>query len=122
MNEAEPTVVVVMSRCLRRGEPFGIRFEASSEGKEWAATWAFDVSEAAGKREGYDRQRITGSFVAFEGYPGCPYCKNHGYVKCGKCGRLCCYDGSATRTKCTWCGYAADVGGIIDDLDSGNDR
>lgn len=116
-----PNVVVVMTRCLRGGSPFGIRFEEKEgRGAVWVATWAFRLRESVGRREGYD-QVVTGSFDVGGEYPGCPYCESRSFVSCGSCHKLCCWDGRAPSTTCTWCGYTAAVSGSITSLASRGD-
>jgi hypothetical protein len=116
-----PQVVIVMARCSRRNKGIGVRFEEVSRG-HWIANWAFPVNEEIGRREGYDRQRIIGSFTLDENeFPGCPYCDNQSFVRCG-CEGLGCWNGESRYYTCPYCGSAGEVGGAVDSLSAGGDR
>ena len=41
-------------------------------------------------------------------YPGCPYCGTRGWVLCGTCGKLMCWDDDESF-KCLWCGATGTV-------------
>ena len=111
-------VVIVMARCQRNRQAFGIRFEQS--GGQWIGDWAFALKESAAKREGYDRSRIAGEFGFAATYPGCPHCRNPEIVRCG-CGKVACWD-TAPSVVCPWCGVASRVEGVIEALEAGGDR
>lgn len=72
MNEL-PRVVVVMARCNKSKNNFGIRFEEKVRG-QWFADWSFAIKETSAKKEGYDKGKISGNFVFENDYPGCSYC------------------------------------------------
>lgn len=114
-------VVIVMSRCSRTREGFGIRFEEKGRG-QWLADWAFPVKERLAKKEGYDRAEIKGSIRLDDEYPGCPYCKNTSVVYCPECGKVSCYDIRAGVSTCGWCGSRGQVGGGgVTNLTGGDD-
>jgi hypothetical protein len=117
--EQRSEVVIVMVRCARNSEPYGVRFEQTGQ-RRWNATWAFAVGEQSASREGYDRGEIAGQFGFGPEYPGCPHCGNSGVMKC-HCGNVSCYDGGNTA-KCGWCKKSARISGIIDSLGAGSDR
>ncbi len=103
-------VVIVMSRCCRTREGFGIRFEEKVRG-QWSADWAFPVKETLAKKEGYDRAVIKGMIMLDEEYPGCPYCKNDSAIHCPRCDKVSCYDQRSSVSTCGWCGLRGQVGG-----------
>jgi hypothetical protein len=113
-------IVIVMARCSRSKQGFGIRLERR-EGDAWFATWAFAIKDAAAKREGYEKTRIDGRFWMDSAFPGCPYCSAHGFCGCG-CGRLACWDGESRTVACPWCGRTAELTGEITSLDGAGDR
>lgn len=113
-------VVIVMSRCTRRGGGFGIRFEQLAAGR-WAADWAFAIDEAQAGREGYDRNEISGTFEFDAKYPGCPHCEASSIYRCGNCTRVACWDGDRT-VNCPWCRQTGTIAGEIDRLTAGGDR
>lgn len=113
-------VVVVMCRCSKRLEAFGIRFEQQMPGR-WLADWAFAIKETLAEKEGYDHNEIAGAFELDAKYPGCPYCEAQSVYKCGNCGKVACWDGQLTVT-CPACKRTAQIGGQIDRLTAGKDR
>jgi hypothetical protein len=115
-----PIVQIVLARCRRNHQPFGIRFEEKSP-ESWVGDWAFEVQEAWSRREGYDHGVIHGSFSFDQAYPGCPYCGSPGLVLCG-CSKATCWDTDARVSVCAWCGQSGEISGQVNRLSSGNDR
>jgi len=113
-------IVIVMGRCSRSKQGFGIRFQ-KREGNDWAATWAFAIKEATANREGYEKTRISGRFTLDTAFPGCPHCSAHGFCAC-ICGRLACWNGESRKVTCPWCGRSVELTGEITTLDGGADR
>ena len=91
---------VILAKCSVHNRTFGIRIEKRNN--DWFRTWAFEIDDAKAKREGFDRNTITGSFATDPDYPGCPYCKKHGFVRCN-CGKISCYDSANESAHCYWC-------------------
>src|SRR5437764_15248949 len=85
-----PNVVIVTSRCSRTRQYFGIRFEEAIRG-QWIADWAFPIKETLAKKEGYNRNQITGTFSFASEYPGCPDCQAKSIFKCN-CGKIACWN------------------------------
>ncbi|MBM3143085.1 MAG: hypothetical protein FJ005_08645 [Chloroflexi bacterium] len=115
-----PSVVVVIARCSRNKQWWGIRFEEKLPGR-WTADWAFVIKEAVARREGYDRGKITGVFVLDAAYPGCPHCGAMSVFKC-RCGKVACWDGERYTVTCPWCGATLKLSGQIESLSAGRDR
>ena len=82
---------VILCRCGRCGNVYGIRVEKMSDG-DWWRTWSFKISEKSARHEGFDRNRILGNMYETAEYPGCPYC-----------GRLNCWN-HEPALNCSWCG------------------
>ena len=117
-------VVVVMAKCDKYGKSFGIRME-KEKGKfltkdKWVADWAFAIKESQAKKEGYDKQSISGSFDFANEYPACPHCESQGVYKC-VCGNVACWDTKSDIVTCPWCGTEIELGGNISSLDVGGD-
>ncbi len=115
-----PNVVVVTARCISTDQNFGIRVEEFSPGA-WKADWAFAINEDRAKREGYDRNEISGEFAFARSYPGCPFCQRKALVRCG-CGTVFCWDGDSKDIDCTVCGKNRAIRGPITKLDSVSDH
>jgi hypothetical protein len=97
---------VIMAKCQKSKQAFGIRAEKIS--RDWHFTWAFAIDEKAAKREGYDSTTVKGSIVLDGEYPGCPHCKSTGFCQCAKCQKIGCYGGEKIYT-CPFCGNTGDV-------------
>jgi len=102
---------VVLAKCSKTKKLFGMRVE--ERGKTWARTWAFPVDEAKAKHEGYDKNKVSLGDVDAE-YPGCPHCKDGGFVKCGSCEKIGCMggmnqEGNKGIYTCPWCGNSGTV-------------
>jgi len=117
----ERKIVIVTGRCSQSKAGFGIRFERHSSTHQWIATWAFPVKEAAAKREGYDKSQIGGSFAIEPTFPGCPHCQGKGFVKCGGCGKVACWNGESQTVTCPWCSQDGCLGGQVEILEAGGD-
>jgi hypothetical protein len=116
-----PNVVIVMSRCSRSRETYGMRFEQQSQSL-WVADWAFPVRESSAKKEGYDQNDIKGDFAFDDEYPGCPYCHSMGAIYCGRCQKVSCRDEHSTTARCGWCGFSGQIGsGGVGGLKAGGD-
>lgn len=113
-------VVIVMGRCSRNKDSFGIRFEEKLPG-QWLADWAFPVKETLGRKEGYDKNEINGDIMLDNTYPGCPHCKDSSFVLCTTCDKVSCYDGTSSSVTCPWCDVRKGVGGSIQGLKAGQD-
>ena len=109
-NSREATVVV--ARCRKTKEPFGIRIEKKDDGA-WHCTWAFKTTDKLLSRESYEENvEVSGQILLDPEYPGCPYCGAAGWCNCS-CNKLTCWDGESSVT-CAWCGEVSEVGAASD--------
>ena len=106
MRELVRQATIVMAKCRRSKQPFGIRTEQRTDGV-WYCTWAFKLSEKSAANEGYSDTSVSGTVDLTDEYPGCPYCGSSGWFSCGRCGKLTCNDGESYVT-CSWCGNSGD--------------
>jgi len=107
MKEKSKNAIVILAKCRKNKNTFGIRAEEKSR-NFISFTWAFPIADSSAKREGYDQTGLSGSVEFDNDYPGCPYCKEANFVQCGKCKKLTCYAGDRTFT-CAWCGNQGEV-------------
>jgi hypothetical protein len=112
-------VVIVLGRCRRTGQLFGIRFEEKAAG-QWQADWTFSVKEQTAKREHFDRGEIAGCFTFASGYPGCPSCGARSLFRCG-CAKVGCWNNEEKQVTCPWCRHTGRLEGIVDRLSAGGD-
>lgn len=113
-------VVIVMARCSRIRQSFGIRFEEEAP-DHWIADWAFSIKETSAKREGYDQNEIRGVFGFARTYPGCPHCQAPSVFQC-VCGAVACWDGERRAVTCPWCGTTVELREQIETLNVTGDR
>jgi len=113
-------VAVATLRCRQSKQCFAIRFERNGT-NQWAATWAFPIKESVAKREGYEQNRMNGTFVIGDKYPGCPYCSARDFFQCA-CGRLACWTGQTNKVVCPTCSKKVNLGGAITSLEGSTDR
>jgi len=104
-------VTVVLSKCSKNKKLFGMRVEERE--KTWVSTWAFPIDETKAKNEGFFANKVTLGDTDSE-YPGCPHCKDGGFVRCGSCGKIGCSGGTEKKGEmgsytCPWCGYTGDI-------------
>ena len=98
---------VIIGTCQKTKQIFGIRAEKIN--KDWHFTWAFTMDAQSAKREGYDSTTIRGNILVDTEYPGCPYCKAHGFVHCGSCNKISCWDNRDMSFKCPVCGFRGEI-------------
>ncbi len=103
---------VIIGKCINTKNLFGIRSQQINN-NQWECNWAFPIDENYVKNEKYDNQIIEGELILSTEYPGCPYCNNSSFIKCGICENITCYDNSNTITECASCGNKVKPKGNI---------
>lgn len=93
---------VIIIKCPQHKRAFGARVQRMNDG-DWWRTWAFPIDLKLATGEGYTNNMVRGSLCTTSEYPGCPHCKTHGFVQCGSCQKLSCYNGESAL-QCQWCG------------------
>jgi len=97
---------IVLFMCSKAKQAFGVRVQKMNDG-DWWRTWAFKIKPQHAKSEGYDKTPVQGNLNPTEEYPGCPHCGSHGFVQCGTCKKISCWNGE-TSMVCPWCGTNMD--------------
>jgi hypothetical protein len=116
-----PDVIIVVARCAKSQQSYGIRIEEKQPGV-WLADWAFTLSEASAQRQGYGQGKVSsGSFSTDDAYPGCPHCRSASFFQCS-CGKVACWDGQQKHVTCPWCKRHATLSGTMRSVQSGGDR
>jgi hypothetical protein len=114
---------VVLARCQRTRDSYGIRIE---EGRDaWLATWSFRVDESQFARSGYGRAAVVKSTLTLaDSFRGCPYCEANSFVQCGGCRHLTCHRDGDREWRCGWppCQVSGSPEGRISEFDSGVQR
>lgn len=93
---------IIIIKCPKTKSAFGARIQKMKDG-DWWRTWAFKIKAQHAKNEGYDETQVQGNLNATEEYPGCPHCGTSGFVQCGTCKKISCWNGE-TSLVCPWCG------------------
>ena len=78
--------------------------------KAWHCTWAFPLTQTMVNHEGFETTKIHGRVDVDNEYPGCPYCGAAGWVSCGACGKLTCWNTRGRKFTCAWCGNTGLLG------------
>jgi len=113
-------VTVVLSKCSKLKKLFGMRVEERE--KKWFRTWAFPIDESKAKHEGFAANKVSLSETD-SSYPGCPHCKDGGFVRCGSCEKIGCAGGVTKKGEnkasytCPWCGNTGDLE-YVDSVDA----
>lgn len=107
MKRVKRDEMVIMATCQRTKREFGITVQ--KEGKDFLFTWAFKLNVATAKREGFEKNKVSGNVFTDERYPGCPYCGATSWFQCGNCKRFVCMSPEQKVARCPECGNEADV-------------
>lgn len=107
-------VVIIPAKCQRTGSMYGIRAEKT--GGAWHLNWSFPMPEDESARENFNENKISGKIVIDQEYPGCPHCGGKGFVHCGQCGKLSCWDEEDKNFTCHHCGYEGQIGGSAEEF------
>ena len=99
--------MVVMATCQQSKLPFGITVHKVE--KEYEFNWAFKITEASAKREGFDTNKVNGNIYNGPNYPGFPHCGATTWFQCGKCKRFVCMRPDQKVVKCPVCGNEGEV-------------
>jgi hypothetical protein len=113
---------VIPAICSDSHQPFGIRVQKAGP-ETWDLTWAFAVTAARSRKEGYAEQQLQGNFRILESYPGCPHCKQRRRLFACQCPGtpLSCHDGGPTAT-CPACKRTVTTGGRVTELAANSDH
>jgi hypothetical protein len=95
----------VLGKCQKTKDVFGMRIEERQ--KDWVRTWAFKIDEKKAKREGFDKEKTSGSMNPTSEYPGCPYCGTSSIAQCS-CGKIFCWRDETKQATCPWCGLTGE--------------
>lgn len=93
---------ILLYKCSKTKQLYGVRVQKMEDG-DWWRTWAFPIKSHIARNEGYDATPVQGNLNPTKEYPGCPHCGSYGFVQCGKCKKLSCYN-DETSLVCPWCG------------------
>jgi len=110
---------VILAKCSKSKKLFGMRVEKRE--KTWVRTWAFPIDESKAKHEGFDKNKVSLGDTD-SAYPGCPHCRDGGFVKCGNCGKIGCGGGAEKKGDkgsytCPWCGNTGAIE-FVDSVDA----
>jgi len=107
MRNPKRDEMVIMGTCQQTKRPFGITVE--KQGKDYVFTWAFKINEKSVKREGFDKNKVSGNIFMAEEYPGCPHCGALSWFQCGKCKQFVCMTYDQKIVRCPKCGNEGEV-------------
>lgn len=107
MKNPKREEMVIMAVCQKTSRPFGIT--ARKVERDFVFQWAFKLSAESAKREGFDRNKVSGNIFNADEFPGCPHCGAQTWFQCGRCGKFVCMDGEQKIVRCPACGNEAEV-------------
>lgn len=102
---------IIVSRCMKTGKDFGIRWEKTNSGP-WMATWSFKIPSSQKNSNDYKQSddALSGDFKFSSDYPGCPHCQGRIALVCSRCKKIYCHDiEKGIRTRCPWCNVEGEL-------------
>ncbi len=99
--------MVVMATCQQTKLPFGITVHRIE--KDFQFEWAFKISASSAKREGFEKNKVSGNIYTSRDYPGCPHCGATTWYQCGRCKRFVCMKPEQKIVTCPECGNSGGV-------------
>ena len=99
--------MVVMATCQQTKRLFGITVQ--KEGKNYVFAWAFKMNAETAKREGFERNKVSGNIFMAKEYPGCPHCGALSWFQCGVCSHFVCMPYDQEVVRCPECGNQGEV-------------
>jgi hypothetical protein len=108
-----PDVIFVGMVCSVSGDPGVARVVRSGAG--------WNLVGVSRQRPGSvlptaDTPEATGVFYADPAYSGCFHCGARGFVRCGRCQTLGCWQEESDTFRCGHCGSSGPVTGTIESL------
>lgn len=115
-------ISIIISKCIKSKHTFGIRSERNPFKNGWNFTWAFKIKESAAQNEAFDKNKVGGEIQLTAEYPGCPHCGSFGFVQCGVCEKISCWNSVTSKFQCPWCGTTGEVqhSNSFNNISSGN--
>ena len=107
MKHPKKDEMVIMAVCQRTGQPYGIT--AERVGRDFHFKWAFKLSASSAKREGFDKNRVSGNIFDDAEFPGCPHCGADTWYQCGGCRKFVCHRSGDRSGKCPSCGNQGEI-------------
>ena len=104
-------------RCTKTKKPFYARFDYAAD-DIWALTYGVKNLPAGESVSSGSSQQDISNMRTGPQYK-CPDCGSTNFVKCGKCGKLTCYDGNG-HFDCAYCSNSGTVSGYIETVDVSN--
>lgn len=102
-------------KCVKTKDTFYARFDYAAD-DIWALTYGLKSLPAGERVSGGSSQQDI-SYMRVGPQYRCPYCGAESFVRCGKCGKLTCYDEANGLFKCAHCGNSGPVSGSIEKID-----
>lgn len=107
MKRPKRDEMVIMAACQQTKRPFGIT--ARREDRDYVFQWAFKLNTETAKREGFEKNKVSGNIFNADEYPGCPHCGAQTWFQCGKCKKFICMSPEQKVVRCPLCGNEGEV-------------
>ena len=110
------------AKCAVTGEDFDISIQRrngklmmlNGRKRHSLSDQSFVSTSSSSPKEEMKMMSVEGGLYTEKTYH-CPICGNKDIVRCGKCHRITCYDGSG-YFKCAYCGNSGKVSGTIQEV------
>lgn len=102
------------AKCIRNKQDFYIRYDFAADDR-WCLTYGVKTLPSGENSVSSSGKQVDISNCRTGPQYKCPWCGSKDFVRCGRCAKLTCYDGSGTFT-CAYCGNSGKVSGHIKDI------
>lgn len=102
-------------KCINTRRPFYARYDFAYDGV-WVLSYGLKEMPADTTPGEGDTIKVDLSRSRTGPQYKCPHCGNNGYVRCGKCKLLTCWNSRGSFT-CAHCGNHGEVSGTIDSME-----
>ena len=99
-------IAIITAKCNATRKLYGIRIEQNGNFIDCTDSFPLASSHADAK---YPEFNFHGELRLTSDFEGCPHCHQIGFIKCGTCGKISCWDSITKKVTCPWCGVVVDI-------------
>lgn len=100
------------AKCIKTGKLFYPRYDLAADDC-WTLTYGVKELPYGHKAAGAGGPGFAITATKVGPQYKCPWCGNTSYVRCGRCGKLTCYDDRTDTFTCGHCGNRGKITGTI---------
>lgn len=107
------------AKCIKYGKVFYPRYDLGAD-DAWVLTYG-EKALPVGQKVGAENViKFTEKKIRNGPQYKCPWCGNKGYVHCGSCHNITCYNADFNEFTCAYCGNSGEVTGVISNEELNN--